>query len=436
MFFALGFLAASLIALVLLSAVWQRAVRLTTRRIEGAIPVSMAEIQADKDQLRAEFAMSTRRLENGVEQLKLKTSEQLAEIGRKSEAIRLLKEEADQKTARATALESQERTLRDQLRSTEADLNQKSKALHEAEVELANKSGEIAQAARAIADKSVESDSRRVEIVALETQCVALKDRLSDLEREVAATEERLADERKLAEQSAHVLGEEREKVTTLTRNIADVEGRLTAARDDAESLSRTITGLEADARRQTELAAERERELTALIAQREADLATAHEELGNAREKMNATRREMDGSTRSFTSTVEQLKADKAALETALGQLRTERDRLHKEVAALKHDAENAWASERVENALLRERINDVAAEVVRLSASLEGTGTIDRILGEAMPRQNGPSRPMVASPAGAGPIETVTMEPAGGERPMSLAERIRALQARARRT
>jgi chromosome segregation ATPase len=436
MFFALGFLAASLIALVLLSAVWQRAVRLTTRRIEGAIPVSMAEIQADKDQLRAEFAMSTRRLENGVEQLKLKTSEQLAEIGRKSEAIRLLKEEIDQKTARVTALESQERTLRDQLRSTEADLNQKSKSLNEAEIELTNKSSELAQAARAIADKSVESDSRRVEIVALETQCVALKDHVADVEREVTATEERLADERKLAEQNAHLMSDEREKVAALTRNISEVEGRLAAARDDAESLSRTIAGLEADGRRQTEQAAERERELTALIAQREADLATAHEELGSAREKMNTSRREMDGSTRSFTATVEQLKADKTALETALGQLRAERDRLQKEVGALKHDAENAWASERVENALLRERINDVAAEVVRLSASLEGTGTIDRILGEAAPRQNGPSRAAAATTANGDPIEQVTMEPTGGERPPSLAERIRALQARSGRT
>src|SRR5947207_13672216 len=85
MFFALGFLAASLVALILLSAVWHRAVRLTTKRIEGAIPVSMAEIQADKDQLRAEFAMSTRRMETSVEQLKLKTTEQFAEIGRKNE---------------------------------------------------------------------------------------------------------------------------------------------------------------------------------------------------------------------------------------------------------------------------------------------------------------------------------------------------------------
>ena len=36
-------------------------------------PVSMAEIRADKDRLRAEFAMSTRRLEMSVEQLKGKT---------------------------------------------------------------------------------------------------------------------------------------------------------------------------------------------------------------------------------------------------------------------------------------------------------------------------------------------------------------------------
>ena len=40
-----------------------RAVRLTMKRLEAATPLSMAEIQADKDQLRAEFAMSTRRLE-------------------------------------------------------------------------------------------------------------------------------------------------------------------------------------------------------------------------------------------------------------------------------------------------------------------------------------------------------------------------------------
>jgi len=61
MYFGGGFLVASLLAIVLISFVHQRAVRLTQRRLADAIPVSMAEIQADKDHLRAEFALSARR---------------------------------------------------------------------------------------------------------------------------------------------------------------------------------------------------------------------------------------------------------------------------------------------------------------------------------------------------------------------------------------
>src|SRR5690606_40586336 len=80
--------------------------------LHDALPISMSEIQADKDQLRAEFAMSTRRLETSVEQLKLKTTEQLAEIGRKSETIRLLKTEVEEKTASVTALEADRKSTR------------------------------------------------------------------------------------------------------------------------------------------------------------------------------------------------------------------------------------------------------------------------------------------------------------------------------------
>src|ERR1043166_8183241 len=91
MFFGLGFLAASLLGLIIVPFVHGRAVRLTVRRLEAATPLSMAEIQADKDQLRAEFAMSTRRLEMSVEQLKTKTTSQLAEIGKKGAGITRLK---------------------------------------------------------------------------------------------------------------------------------------------------------------------------------------------------------------------------------------------------------------------------------------------------------------------------------------------------------
>src|ERR1700757_685253 len=99
MYIGIGFIVASLLVLGVIPLVHARAVRLTMRRLEALTPLSMAEIQADKDQLRAEFAMSTRRLEMSVEQMKAKTTNQLAEIGKKSDAINRLKKELGEKTA-------------------------------------------------------------------------------------------------------------------------------------------------------------------------------------------------------------------------------------------------------------------------------------------------------------------------------------------------
>src|SRR5215510_8316343 len=121
-YFALGFLIASLLGLVIVPLVHARAVRLTAKRLEAATPVSMAEIQADKDQLRAEFAMSTRRLEMSVDQLKRKTTGQLAELGKKADAINQLKAEVGEKTATIFALEAREKTFKDQLKATEDEL--------------------------------------------------------------------------------------------------------------------------------------------------------------------------------------------------------------------------------------------------------------------------------------------------------------------------
>ena len=130
MFFGIGFLVAALLALLFVPLVHSRAVRLTMRRLEAATPLSIAEIRADKDQLRAEFAMSTRRLEMSVEQMKAKTTGQLAELGKKTDAINQLKKELGEKTAAIIALESRDKNLRDQLRVTEEEFEVKSSALH------------------------------------------------------------------------------------------------------------------------------------------------------------------------------------------------------------------------------------------------------------------------------------------------------------------
>src|SRR6267142_4295663 len=108
MFVGIGFLVAGLLVIGVIPLVHARAVRLTQRRLEALTPLSMAEIQADKEQLRAEFAMSTRRLEMSVEQMKAKTSSQLAEIGKKSEAVGRLKLELGEKAAALFAIEAKE----------------------------------------------------------------------------------------------------------------------------------------------------------------------------------------------------------------------------------------------------------------------------------------------------------------------------------------
>src|SRR6201999_2282237 len=87
--------------------------------------------------------------------------------------------------------------------------------------------------------------------------------------------------------------------------------------------------------------------------------------------------------------SATESLVTDKAQLESQLERTREERARLQRELAGVKREAESTWAQERVENALLRERINDVAAEVARVTAALEGPGSpIETILAESAPR------------------------------------------------
>src|ERR1700731_238535 len=188
MYLAIGFLVSMLFGLMIVPLVHNRAVRLTTRRLEAAIPVSMAEIQADKDQLRAEFAMSTRRLEMSVDQLKRKTTSQLAELGKKADAINQLKAEVGEKTATIFALEAREKTFKDQLKATEDELAAKTDALREAERTLADKQAELARLTGNLDERGVTSDSQRVEIVALKTQVDTLRHQVADLEKAVTDT--------------------------------------------------------------------------------------------------------------------------------------------------------------------------------------------------------------------------------------------------------
>src|SRR5450432_1357519 len=414
MYLAIGFLVSMLFGLMIVPLVHNRAVRLTTRRMEAATPLSMAEIQADKDQLRAEFAMSARRLEMSVDQLKNKTTSQLAELGKKSDAINRMKIELGEKNATIFSLEAREKALKEQLRTTEEEFTAKTEALRTAETMLKDKQGELARLSAELSDRAMTADSRQIELVAVRTQIVELKGRVGDAETEFATTHARLEQQRGESDMATRELGEARGRVENLSQRVTDLDRQLIIQVKEAEMLGNRVNDLETRLSTQGKLLAEREFENNQL---RQASVA--------AERTAKELRDEIAGMNGGKSPAIEKLRTEKAAVEEQLRVARDERAKLQRDINAIQQQAESSWATERMENALLRERINDIAAEVAKLAMQLEGP--------------NSPIEAMLA----AEPVAVAKARQANGAAPTggvpeaggTLAERIRALQFHASR-
>ena len=413
MYLAIGFLLSMLCGLMIVPLVHNRAVRLTTRRLEAATPLSMAEIQADKDQLRAEFAMSARRLEMSVDKLKHQTTSQLAELGKKTDAINRMKLELGEKNATIFSLEAREKAMKDQQRATEEEFTTKTEALRQAERALADKQAELAKLNSELTDRSSMAESRKVELAALNAQVAGLKGRVGDAEKEFAATQTRLEQERGQSEAATRDLTEARGRVENLSQRVTDLDRQLVAQVKEAELLSNRVNDLETRLATQGKLLAERDYETNQLRQARDAADRTIKE-----------LRDELAQTSSGSLPALEKLKTEKAVVEEQLRAARDERTKLQRDINAIQQQAESAWATERMENALLRERINDIAAEVAKLAMQLEGPNSPIEAL-------------LAAEPAKASNGATVNGAASGnvGEGGGTLAERIRALQSHASR-
>ncbi|CAN5302985.1 hypothetical protein BH10PSE11_BH10PSE11_05730 [soil metagenome] len=428
MYLAIGFLVSMLFGLMIVPLVHNRAVRLTTKRLEAATPLSMAEIQADKDQLRAEFAMSARRLEMSVEQLKNKTSSQLADLGKKADAINRLKIELGEKNAVIFSIEAREKVLKDQLRATEEEFSVKTQSLRTAEQQLADKQADLGKLTSELSERSMTAESRQVELLAVRSQIEALQNRVNDAEKEVTGTQLRLTDHRNEAEIATRELSDARGKVEDLSGRVGDLDRQLVVQTKETEMLSTRVTDLENRLALQGKILAEREYENNLLRQQAEA-----------AKQTEQKLREDVASGTGN-SSALDKLRAEKASLEEQLTVARDERAKVQRDINLIQQQAESSWSTERMENALLRERINDIAAEVAKLAVTLEGPDSpIEAILASEEQKPaisaivkaattNGTASNGAAS-HGAAPNGTTT------EARGTLAERIRALQAHASR-
>jgi chromosome segregation ATPase len=402
LFFVLGFLCAGFLALMVAPAIWRRAVLLTRRRIEASVPLSVNEIQADKDRMRAEFAMSTRRLEMSIKSFREKASTQIIEINKNREELRRLAEERDGKHEALTRLETGASELRAELRRREEQLQQLNYKLIDAEKLLEERALELEKMGRMFDDASFSSSSRQIELVARETEVERLSSDVAELRDQRKEVERKVREAQAEAKQAADELKLEKRRAADLE---SKVERLLASLSDREEKLDRREAELER-LREQIKGGGNIEAELSAALTDAQEARVKLEAEVADLTLQMSTL---LSGATGGdVEKAIAKLNEDRKRLEERLTALVRENKKLRYDNDSLERAKAEDWDEERRENALLREQINDLAAEVVNLTMMLDGP--------------NSPIRAALAQPGG---------EAAGSAAAIvSLADRVRALQ------
>lgn len=369
MIFALGFLVAALLSLLFLPAVQRRAARLASRRLEMLLPLSMEEIVAERDQLRAEFAVERRRLEQKLEEASQVQAQGMAEFGRQAAAFVSLKTELAKAQEELRALGDAKETLQNEKNEADAALAAARQVLEDER----NAHGSTRQALEALRAEhgALEqvANERRAGLAGLETRAAALDLRIVALNHQKDELEKNL--QSKISE--AEVLQVERDLArterdglettrATLQRRLDEEALRAADLRDQIEELRRRL-----DEAHRARVAGETVRD----NAQR------LHTEASSKVQEQEHRIREIQSAAAERQA---KQTAEIATLTGALESARAEIARLQQEQRASRQDAKASagGAAEQVtagreETALVRQAIADLGSEVLKIAESLK---------------------------------------------------------------
>lgn len=335
MYFVLGLLSAGLLALMIMPAVWRRAVRLTKKRIEAATPMTMAEFRADKDQLRAEFALATRRLEMNVEALRRRLSDQVRDINRKKSELGGMKGERDSHLEIVRELEEREGELRRrvlELEKESADLAQKLRMRDREYSDKVNQLEAAREAIRSNVPKQVDVDGKAL--------------------------------------------------TGDYNKDLDELLGKLDTERKRAnflESQNRTLINQLESSDKRTASATAAAAELRASLAKREDGEDQAKSELIDAEARIADAESRVSQLLEETTKVVETGQAKRDQLLAEKLTLEEEMDKLKTKVLTVESTLMADWDSDRIEQSHLREKLNDIASDVSRLVYAVEGNGPVD---------------------------------------------------------
>jgi hypothetical protein len=192
----LGFLSAALLTVFLSPLYRRRVARLTTEALKRSMPLTEAEIRADKDRLRAEYAIRIHKLEMRVEEAADASARQMVELNRRDAAISGLETEL---SGQRTSLEEHEnarrvleQTIMDRLPKVEHRLAEARKLLFQRDREIVSLSQSSEKQSRALEEATQINTQQTDEIhrlkAALNTRAARSREGLNDprFEGEVA----------------------------------------------------------------------------------------------------------------------------------------------------------------------------------------------------------------------------------------------------------
>lgn len=299
MLVTLGFLIAALLVVVLLPPYRRRIERFSTEALKQVLPLTEDEIRADKDRLRAEFAMEVHRLETRVEEASLALARQSVEINRRDAMIQDLNQTISAHKMSVEEHENARRVLEqailDRLPKVEQRLSDTRKLLAARDREIISLTESSAKQAAALEEASQINKQRTDEIyrlkAALDTRAVRNRETVGDprfdgevalrteiealraTSREQAALIERLQSGTADSEDekaSAAASDELREEVERLKSELTRVEATLLATQDSAGDADEVKAELEA-----------RFRDLEARVQDRNAEIVKLRAALG-----------------------------------------------------------------------------------------------------------------------------------------------------------
>lgn len=394
LYFVLGVLSAGLVVMIVAPIVWRRAVILTRKRIEASVPLTVDEILAHKDRLRAEHAMTVRRLEMSVKQLRRKVATQLAEIGNNGAELRAITADRDDKNKSILRLKADLELGAAEAREVQDNLDRIAEELRAAEETIEERGNQLDELGREVEAISFTASNRQVDLAARESdidrltsEIAAMREQRKELEREVrdAKAEARAANE---------VLQVETRKTADMGKRI----DKLMADISDREEL------LE---RRVREMDRLKERLKEGKVQTAEADAAPAPVPASEKRSNGQPAQNERMKIVELMSPLVGELPPD-GDYGKAAKKLSKEIKRDREKIAALEKTvqtlqtrmaARNAGLKDNASESDLRNQINEIAAEMIHITSLLEGENSpISEILKNDEGTANGSGRQSLA--------------------------------------